>query len=89
MANRLHLSQSAYSRIENKQTALRVDTAKKIAAILNCQMDDLLSDSVYIDNAHVLDKSPETIDNAFLLQKIEELIDAKFLELKEWLAAGR
>lgn len=51
VADRLFMSQSTYSRIENHQTALRVDQAKAIAAVLGCNLSDLLPDHVLISNS--------------------------------------
>jgi putative transcriptional regulator len=80
MAEKLFMSVSAYNRIENRKTALRIDIAKRIAELLNCQMDELLPDYVYIDNAHIFDDI--TSDSEQFLKEFYTKID----NLKHWVA---
>jgi transcriptional regulator with XRE-family HTH domain len=44
IANRLGISQNAYSRIENNQTKVTTDRLRQLAAILGVPPEDLLSD---------------------------------------------
>lgn len=86
MAHQLHISQSAYSRVENNQTALHMDMAHAIAAILHCPVETLLPDN---DIAEVK-SSPYLYAGNFagttaLALLIENIIDQRIAELKQWL----
>lgn len=50
MAESLHITQSTYSRIEQKEENLTIGQLKKIAAILQVSVIELLPDELIINN---------------------------------------
>ncbi|MCU0375451.1 MAG: helix-turn-helix domain-containing protein [Chitinophagaceae bacterium] len=50
MAESLHITQSTYSRIEQKEENLTIGQLKKIAAVLQVAVIDLLPDELVVQN---------------------------------------
>ena len=50
MAERLHITQSTYSRIEQKEENLTIGQLKKIAEVLQVAVIDLLPDDLVVQN---------------------------------------
>lgn len=50
MAEKLHMTQSTYCRIEQKEENVTIRQLKEIALILNVQVIHLLPDELIIDN---------------------------------------
>lgn len=48
MAELLHKSQSAYSRIENGEQVIGTDELKDIASVLGCEVEDLIKEQGFI-----------------------------------------
>jgi transcriptional regulator with XRE-family HTH domain len=78
VAAQLFISQSAYSRIENKQTTLTVDMARRIAVVLKCGLDDLLPPEAILENSNQL--APPELE-AMVDRTVKKHMD----ELKLWL----
>lgn len=51
MAEKLHITQSTYCRIEQKEENLTIRQLKEIALILNVQVIQLLPDELIINNS--------------------------------------
>jgi transcriptional regulator with XRE-family HTH domain len=84
MSLQLHMSQSAYSRIENKESTLRIDTARKIALILGCTLSDLLPDDCMLNNE--MDNNPfQTPSSEELTAIVNSVVDEKINHLKLWM----
>ncbi len=53
MAGLLFMSQSNYSKIENDKIELTVELAKRIVAILQIKLEDILPDSAILESATI------------------------------------
>jgi transcriptional regulator with XRE-family HTH domain len=85
MSLQLHMSQSAYSRIENKEGDLRVDTAKEIARILGCNLADLLPDDVLLEQHAVPHHTSAQYHPAELVKLVDAVVEEKINHLKMWM----
>ena len=81
LADRLFISQSALSKIENREVALSVSLAIRIARELNCSFQDLLPSEVLIDNAHVLHSNSSDGES----HGLHDTIKKEFEDLRAWL----
>lgn len=77
MASLVHITQSAYSRIESRKSSLRIDVALQIAKVLKCPVTDFLPADTLIDNSHVLNEHDDLSQSALLVQ-LRRLIHDEF-----------
>jgi transcriptional regulator with XRE-family HTH domain len=87
MASRLHISQAAYSKIENNQTKLSVERLFQVSEILEVSLADIL-DAVDFENSQAKTKPmQQELSNLYQnfkdeIRKVEALY-AKLLDNKE------
>lgn len=70
LAHELGISQSAYSKIENNTSSIKVETLLKLSEILNFDIKDLLASDIkeYVESSKIIDKS--VMDSMITLQNI-------------------
>ncbi len=83
MADLLFMSQSNYSKVENNKIELTVAMAKKIVAILQIKLEDILPDNAILESAAMHHERKDIQ----LLSKLETLLDAKLFEFKQWMSS--
>jgi len=70
VAGKMGISQNAYSKIENNQTQLTVQHVKKLSAILEVPITDLLKDDFEIHKPITLSR---TVTRADLLEHVKDI----------------